>query len=113
MFELPGPLRVSSDFPLVGRAAELERLRALMRRSGEIAAVALLGGEAGSGKSRLVRELTRELAGDGAVILYGASDPVVRTGFGPFREALEQALRVVEPDVLRRRVPRPAFPGSP
>lgn len=111
MFELPGPLRVSSDFPLVGRAAELERLRTLMRRSGEIAAVALLAGEAGSGKSRLVRELARELAADGAVILYGASDPVVRTGFGPFREALEQALRIVEPDVLRRDASlAPVFP---
>src|SRR5262245_24967649 len=101
MFELPGPLRVSSAFPLVGRTAELERLRTLMRPPAEIAAVALLAGEAGSGKSRLVRELALELAGDGAVILYGACDPVVRTGFGPFREALEHALRVVEPDVLQ------------
>jgi DNA-binding CsgD family transcriptional regulator len=102
MVELPGPLRVSSDFPLVGRAAALERLRTLMLRTGELGAVALLAGEAGSGKSRLVRELARELGEDGAVILYGASDPVVRTGFGPYREALEQALRVVEPDALRR-----------
>ena len=57
MPDLPGPLRLTSTFPFVGRAAELETLRTLMPRAeGEGRRVVLLGGEPGSGKSRLVRE---------------------------------------------------------
>ena len=57
MHGLPGALGVASTFPFVGRTAELERLRTLLPRAeGESGRVVLLGGEAGSGKSRLVRE---------------------------------------------------------
>ena len=57
MHELPGPLCLTSTFPFVGRSAELETLRALMPMAeGEGRRVVLLGGEPGSGKSRLVRE---------------------------------------------------------
>jgi predicted ATPase/DNA-binding CsgD family transcriptional regulator len=63
--------------------------------------VALLAGEPGSGKSRLVRELAQEAAADGVLVLYGACDAVVRTPYGPFVTALEQLLRVSEPDVVR------------
>ena len=57
MHDLPGSLRLTSTFPFVGRSAELETLRALMPRAeGEGRRVVLLGGEPGSGKSRLVRE---------------------------------------------------------
>ena len=63
--------------------------------------VALLGGEPGSGKSRLVREFALEAAGNGALVLYGACDAVVRTPYGPFVEALDHLARVVEPAELR------------
>ena len=53
----------------------------------------LLGGEPGSGKSRLVREFAAEAAADGALVLYGACDAVVRTPYGPFVEALDQLAR--------------------
>ena len=66
MHELPGALGVASTFPFVGRAHELERLRALLPRAdGEGRRVVLLGGEAGSGKSRLVREFAAEAAREG------------------------------------------------
>ena len=71
------------------------------RAEGEGRRVVLLGGEAGSGKSRLVREFAAEAAGDGALVLYGACDAVVRTPYGPFVEALDQLARVIEPDELR------------
>ena len=64
----------------------------------------LLGGEPGSGKSRLVREFATEAAEDGALVLYGACDAVVRTPYGPFVEALEQLARTIEPDELRAAV---------
>ena len=60
-----------------------------------------LGGEAGSGKSRLVREFAAEAAERGALVLYGACDAVVHPPYGPFVEALEQLARELDPDELR------------
>src|SRR6266540_1123618 len=102
MDELPGSLSLESAFPFVGRSAELERLRSLVPRAeGEGRRVVLLGGEPGSGKSRLVREFANEAANDGALVLYGACDAVVRTPYGPFVEALDHLARVTEPAELR------------
>ncbi len=57
---------------LVGRRSELARLRAqLDRAAGGRPAVVLLGGEAGVGKSRLVRELTRTATARGVRVLSG------------------------------------------
>jgi DNA-binding CsgD family transcriptional regulator/tetratricopeptide (TPR) repeat protein len=100
--DLPGSLRLKSTFPFVGRSAQLETLRALMPMAdGEGRRVVLLAGEPGSGKSRLVREFAGEAAGDGALVLYGACDAVVRTPYGPFVEALDHLARVIDPDELR------------
>src|SRR3954451_2020026 len=102
MYDLPGPLRLTSTFPFVGRTAELETLRTLMpRAAGEGRRIVLLGGEPGSGKSRLVREFATEGAADGALVLYGACDAVVRTPYGPFVEALDHLARVTERADLR------------
>lgn len=57
---------------MVGRAAPLHELRTLL--AGDTSGVALIGGEAGIGKSRLVQELRAGLA-DGVVVLAGQADP--------------------------------------
>src|SRR5688572_13636006 len=102
MFQLPGVLAVPASLPFVGRAAELQRLRTLLPRAdGEERRIVLLGGDAGSGKSRLAREFAAEAAGAGALILCGACDAVVRTPYGPFVEALDQLVRALDPDELR------------
>jgi len=102
MNDLPASLRLTSAFPFVGRSAELSALRALIPRADHDGRrVVLLGGEAGSGKSRLVRELASEAASDGVLVLYGACDAVVRTPYGPFVEALEELARTVDPAELR------------
>jgi DNA-binding CsgD family transcriptional regulator/tetratricopeptide (TPR) repeat protein len=102
MSDLPGSLRLTSAFPLAGRAAELETLRTLMPRAeGEGRRVVLLGGEPGSGKSRLVREFAGEVVEDGTLVLYGACDAVVRTPYGPFVEALDHLTRTIDPSELR------------
>src|SRR5438270_7414214 len=99
--QLPGPLRVMASSPFVGRSRELAALRALAPPAAESCRIALIGGEAGSGKSRLVRELAQEVAAGGALVLYGACDPVVRTPFGPFLEALGQLVRATGVEALR------------
>src|SRR5206468_12984024 len=91
---LPGPLRLPPSFPFAGRSRELGALRTLLPRAeGEGRRVALIAGEPGSGKSRLVGEVAQELADDGALVLYGGCDPSVRTPYGPWVEALERLVR--------------------
>jgi DNA-binding CsgD family transcriptional regulator/tetratricopeptide (TPR) repeat protein len=103
--DLPGSLRPVSTSPFVGRAAELEKLRSLVpEAAGEGRRVALLAGEPGTGKSRLVRELAGQAAIDGALVLYGGCDAVVQTPYGPFVEALDRLVRVTEPDRLRAAI---------
>ena len=68
---------------------------------GEGTRVVLLGGEPGSGKSRLVREFAAEAAEDGTLVLYGACDAEVRTPYG----AVRRGARAGRP---RRSSPRPA-----
>ncbi len=102
MENLPGSLRLTSTFPFVGRSVELETLRTLVPSApGEGRRVVLLGGEPGSGKTRLAREFANAAAGDGALVLYGACDAVVRTPYGPFVEALDHLVRVTDPTELR------------
>jgi DNA-binding CsgD family transcriptional regulator/tetratricopeptide (TPR) repeat protein len=68
---------------------------------GEGRRVVLLGGEAGSGKSRLVREFAAEAAGSGALVLHGACDAVVHAPYGPFSQALERLAAVLDEHELR------------
>src|SRR3954471_4787447 len=99
---LPGPLRLTPSFPFAGRSRELAVLRALVpRRDDGGLRFALVGGEAGSGKSRLVREFAHDAAAGGAVVLYGACDSVVQRPYRPFVEALEQLVRSTQPETLR------------
>ena len=88
---------------MVGRADQLAALRRLAldaadRRPG----LAVIEGEAGIGKSRLVAELVAELAAGGALVLRGNCSPVAGRdiAFGPFVDALRDLLRSVGADAL-------------
>jgi DNA-binding CsgD family transcriptional regulator len=103
--DLPGSLRLTSPFPFVGRSPELATLRQLVPWADDAGRrIVLLGGEAGAGKSRLVREFAAQTAAEGALVLYGGSDADVRTPYGPFVEALEQLVRALDPDELRAAI---------
>src|SRR3954447_15991111 len=94
MPKLPGPLRLTPSFPFAGRASELATLGTLSPRvDRDGVRFALVGGEAGSGKSRLVREFAQHAAADGALVLCGACDPDVQRPYRPFVEALDQLAR--------------------
>jgi DNA-binding CsgD family transcriptional regulator len=99
---LPAPLRLTPSFPFAGRARELATLLTLIPGAGsEGLRCALVAGEAGSGKSRLVREFAGQAADDGAIVLYGACDAVVRRPYRPFVEALDQLVRSTDAATLR------------
>jgi DNA-binding CsgD family transcriptional regulator/tetratricopeptide (TPR) repeat protein len=100
--KLPGPLRLAPSLPFAGRSRELAQLRTLIPRGeSDSLRFALVGGEAGSGKSRLVREFVHEAADGGARILYGACDAVVQRPYRPLVEALEQLVRTTDAATLR------------
>ncbi len=106
---LPAQLRPRPAMPLVGRAAELGRLAALPDRArADGRQIVLVGGEPGSGKTRLARELAENVTANGMQVLYGACDAAVRTPYQPFLEALEPALarlEAVEPESDAGRYP--------
>jgi DNA-binding SARP family transcriptional activator len=99
---VPSSLVSEPRFAFVGRAKELATFRKLLARAEEGSGrLVLLSGEAGAGKTRLVRDVANEAAGRGAVVLYGSSDAVVRTPYEPLREWLEFLLQVCDAGALR------------
>ena len=104
---LPGPLRLPPAYAFAGRARELATLRALLPRAvGEGRRAALVAGEPGSGKSRLVRELAAELAEEGTTVLYGDCDAVVGSPYAPFATALDRPRPGGRRHAVRPRRPR-------
>jgi DNA-binding SARP family transcriptional activator/tetratricopeptide (TPR) repeat protein len=96
---LPAQLRPRPAMLFVGRTAELARLAALVDRArADGRQIALVGGEPGSGKTRLARELAEHVLSNGVRVLYGACDPAVRTPYQPLVEALEPTLADLEAD---------------
>jgi tetratricopeptide (TPR) repeat protein len=78
---------------LVGRVDELQQLRDLWHRvSAGLTRVALVTGEAGVGKSRLVAELAVEVHRSGGVVLLGSCFEDVQTPYHPFAQAIGATL---------------------
>ncbi len=79
------------DTPLVGRHDAHGVLTAAWNkaRAGRLTFVQV-SGEGGSGKTRLVRELTTEARDDGALVLTGKCQEHDRAPFGPLREAADR-----------------------
>jgi DNA-binding SARP family transcriptional activator len=97
--------RGAPDPPLVGRAAERSWLAGALEgvASRPQARVALLGGEPGSGKSRLLRELGARAAAAGGTVLEGRSYEVeAGRPYAPWRDAL----RRLPPQALGELAPR-------
>lgn len=74
---------------MVGRSAELEQLTGLVALT-DRPAVALISGEAGVGKTRLVQELVAHQSSD-ATILAGQADPTVNQPFDLVLDLLKGA----------------------
>src|SRR5690349_20257100 len=89
---------------LIGRRPEMAALEtAFERAAGGSPTIMLVGGEAGIGKSRLVREFAERVRDRGGLVLDGGC---VSLGseeglpFGPIAEALRGLLRLSDPTIL-------------
>jgi DNA-binding SARP family transcriptional activator len=95
------PILPELDVPFVGRARVLQELRAayLKARSGH-GQIVLMSGEAGIGKSRLIREFAQRMSGD-CLVLSGAGHPFTRSiPYQPIVQALRDQLEVGKGDRL-------------
>ena len=80
--------------PLIGRQGEMERLLAYRHAAGEgRGAVVLLGGEAGVGKSRLLRAYAEALQSSRCAVGAARCVEFLEVPFAPFRESLEDIAR--------------------
>src|SRR6266545_3420952 len=84
---VPAQLKRVDTALFVGRQAELERLRRLRTLRGDVA-VALIAGEAGSGKTRLAARFAVEAAEAGATVLYGTCAEQALIPYEPFAGAV-------------------------
>jgi DNA-binding SARP family transcriptional activator len=90
----PACLQLAARTPLVGRGAELQRLRAVCMEVMEGAArLAVVAGEAGIGKTRLAAELAIDAMGNGFDVIHGRAERHGATPYQPFVEAIRGVLR--------------------
>jgi DNA-binding SARP family transcriptional activator/tetratricopeptide (TPR) repeat protein len=79
--------------PFEGREREIDALRhAWQQAAGGRSRVAMVSGEAGIGKTRLLREFATIAEREGARVLWGASSPFEAAPYEPVTEALGTAL---------------------
>ncbi len=104
---LPERLRELPATGYVGRLAERERLRALWGQACEGSLrLALIGGEAGVGKTRLSTHLALDAHGQGATVLYGRCDEDLGVPYQPWVQALGHFVKEAPQSVLDRHVER-------
>jgi DNA-binding SARP family transcriptional activator len=79
--------------PLIGREAEFAKLHGAWSRSGaQRRQLALVSGEPGIGKTRLVCEFAASIDNLGATVLYGRAEEEALVPYQPFVEALRDPL---------------------
>ena len=107
----PAPLRAAprpevaapAELPLVGREEELRRLAAVCAEGGLV----IVEGEAGIGKSRLVREVAAQAAAGGVTVLAARCyEEEAALPYGPVLELLGAALAAHGPALVAAAGPR-------
>jgi DNA-binding CsgD family transcriptional regulator len=99
---LPAMLGTPTAFPFVSRHAEWRTLSDAWSsvQAGEGRRIALIGGEAGGGKSRLAAEFARTCHAEGAAVLFGGCDAELVVPYQPWVQALDHLLRTLPSDDL-------------
>ncbi len=99
----PSFTRVGEE--LAGRSVELDRLESSWRRAGEgTRRVALIAGESGIGKTRLVGELASVVDSQNGAVLYGRCDEDMVVPYQPFVEALQPYVSAYPAAALHERL---------
>ena len=102
---LPARLAETARRPFVGRAEEIERLRAGWRAAcGGAPGVVTIEGEPGIGKSRLVGALAQIVADSGGSVLLGECEKDRQLVYQPWASALGRDMRESARAQLRRRI---------
>lgn len=108
------PERAITLLPFVGRGSEMARLTARWQRAAHgRGGLLLIGGEAGVGKTRLVRELALLAENQGARVLSGGSAQHKSTSYQAVTEALQAAIPLLaslEGETLRLAALAPLLP---
>lgn len=104
---LPDRLREQPSSGYVGRTAERERLQAIWEkaRRGPLR-LALIGGEAGVGKTRLSTQLALHLHLEGATVLYGRCDEDLGVPYQPWTQLLGHLVKAAPQPLLDAHVER-------
>jgi class 3 adenylate cyclase len=104
---LPQRLRELPATAYVGRISERQRLTELwaQARAGSLR-LALIGGEAGVGKTRLSTHLAQEAHGEGATVLYGRCDEDLGVPYQPWVQALGHLVDELPQPILDEHVER-------
>jgi DNA-binding CsgD family transcriptional regulator/tetratricopeptide (TPR) repeat protein len=98
---LPGAVAAPPPFRFVGRSAEWEHLAgAWNAASSGHRRIVLIGGEAGTGKTRLAFEFARSCAADRVPVVLGVCDVELVSPLQPWVQILIQVVRAVPPEVL-------------
>lgn len=105
---LPGPLRRhDGELPFAARVEEHRRvLDAWKRAQVDGAAIVLLAGEPGIGKTRLAAEVARHAHSEGAIVVLGRCDEHVAAAHAPWTELLRHLVTIVDDDVIADHVSR-------
>ncbi len=104
---LPERLRELPATGYVGRVAERQRLGELWGQACEGSLrLALIGGEAGVGKTRLSSHFASSVHAQGARVLYGRSDEDLGVPYQPWVQALEHLVKEAPQSVLDAHVER-------
>ena len=104
---LPERLRELPATAYVGRVAERERMAELwgQTREGSLR-LALIGGEAGVGKTRLSTHLALHAHGEGATVLYGRCDEDLGVPYQPWVRAVGYLVKEAPQTILNDHVER-------
>ena len=122
----PPPARLigtSPGHPFVGRSAPLAVLDAAWSRCVSAGEVVLVGGEAGTGKTRLAAEFGRTVHDAGAAVVLGSCDADLALPYQPWVQVANEVLAAAHPEepvdelaplgVHGPRVDRPRSPAEP
>ena len=102
---LPASLGRPLRSPFLGRDDALDWLRGQWSQArGGSGRLAVIAGQPGIGKTRLVSELGRAVRDEGAAVLLGRCHEEVLISYQPFVEAFVRYAAAVPPEVLRAQV---------